>query len=250
MQLRKLFREYQGLIVSIGILIVCGLGILLGVVPLIQKTINVHTESRTLSAEVDLLNNKVSVLQSIDENAMRSNLQTLLSAVPSDKSLGTLLGTLDGLTSQAGVSVDSFSLSKLGSLATESAKRLSADEQAVGSNILPFTISIAGSFDQIRALFAASVSVRRLFRIRTFDVSFLKAGTESANMVSAHVGMDAFYSPLPSAIGPVSEPLTALTSTDVDLIAKVAAMRPLAQTSSVALPAPAAGAGKADPFSL
>lgn len=250
MQLKKLFHEYQGLIVSIGILIVCGSGLLLGVVPLIQKTIDLNTESRTLSAEVDLLNNKVSVLQSIDENAMRRDLQTLLSAVPSDKSLSTLLATVDGLTSQTGISVDGFSLSKPGSLATESAKRLSADEQAVGSNILPFTVSIAGSFDQIRTFFASSVSVRRLFRIRTFDVSFLKAGTESANMVSARVAMDAFYSPLPSVIGPVSEPLTALTSTDIDLIAKVAAMQPLAQTSSLALPPPTAGAGKADPFSL
>jgi Tfp pilus assembly protein PilO len=250
MQLRKLSREYQGLIVSIGILIVCGLGVLLGVVPLIQKTIDLNTENRSLSAEVDLLNNKVSVLQSIDENAMRSDLQTLLSAVPSDKSLSTLLDTLDGLTGKTGVSSGNFSLSKLGSLATESAQRLSADERAVGSNILPFTISLTGTLDQMRGFLATSVSVRRLFRIRTFDVSFVKTGTESGTMVSANMAMDTFYSPLPSAIGSVSEPLTALTSTDTNLIAKVAAMQPLVQTSSVTLPPPTGGAGKSDPFSL
>lgn len=249
MQLRKLFREYQGLIISVGVLIVSGLGLVLGVVPLIQKTIDLNTENSSLSAEVDLLNNKVSVLQSIDENMMRSDLQTLLSAVPSDKSLGTLLGTLDGLTGKTGVSSGNFSLSKLGSLATESAQRLTADEQAVGSNILPFTISLTGTLDQMRGFLATSISVRRLFRVRTFDVSFLKAGTESGTMVSANVAMDTFYSPLPSAIGSVSQPLTALTSTDTDLIAKVAAMPLLVQTSAT-LPPPTAGAGKPDPFSL
>lgn len=249
MQLKKLFHEYQGLIVSIGILIVCGLGVLLGVVPLIQKTIELNTQNHSLSAEVDLLNNKVSVLQSIDENAMRSDLQTLLSAVPSDKSLGTLLGTLDGLTGKTGVSSGDFSLPKLGSLATESAKRLSADEQAVGSNILPFTISLTGTLDQMRGFLATSISVRRLFRVRTFDVSFLKSGTESGTMVSANVAMDTFYSPLPSAIGSVREPLTALTSDDSDLIAKVNAMQ-LLVTTAATLPPPTGGAGKPDPFSL
>ena len=249
MQFKKLFHEYQGLIISIGILIVCGLGLLLGVVPLIQKTIDLNTESRTISAEVDLLNNKVSVLQSIDENAMRSDLQTLLSAVPSDKSLSTILGTLDGLTGKTGVSSENFSLSKPGSLATESAKRLTADEQAVGSNILPFAISLTGTLDQMRGFLATSISVRRLFRVRSFDVSFLKTGTESGSMVSANVAMDAFYSPLPSAIGSVSQQLTALTSTDTDLIAKVAGMQLLVQTSA-SLPPPSVGAAKPDPFSL
>jgi hypothetical protein len=156
---------------------------------------------------------------------------------------------LDGLTAKTGVSVGDFSLSKLGSLATDSAQRLNADEQAVGSNILPFTISVEGTFDQLRAFFTAGISVRRLFRFRTFDVSFVKIGTESANVVSANVAMDTFYSPLPSTIGSVSQPVTALTGTDTDLIAKVAAMQ-LLVTTSAPMPPPTGGAGKSDPFSL
>lgn len=249
MQLKKIFRDYQGLIVSIGILLICGFGFVLGVVPLAQKAIDQNREFNTLSAEVNILKNKVSVLETLDEETIRNTLQTLLSAVPSDKSLSTLLGTVDGLAAQTGISVDTFSLSKLGGLSTASAERLSADEQGAGSNILPFTISIAGTLDQMRAFLTASISVRRLFRIRTLDVSFLKTGTVSASMVSANMAMDAFYSPLPSTIGSVNQPLTALTNTDDDLIAKVAAMKLLVQPSST-LPPPAAGAAKSDPFSL
>ncbi|MCX6793784.1 MAG: type 4a pilus biogenesis protein PilO [Candidatus Gottesmanbacteria bacterium] len=243
-QLKKIFREYQWLIISIGILLMCGFGFVLGVVPLAQKAIDLNNEYSSLSAEVNALNNKASILQTIDEDTIRSNMQTLLSAVPYDKSLPTLLGTLDGLTAKTGVSVESFSLSKPGSLATVSARSLNAGEQAVGSNILPFTINVSGTFDQIRAFLTAATSVRRFFRIRTFDVSFVNADT-----VSANIAMDAFYSPIPSSIGSVSQPITALTSTDNDLIAKIAAMQ-LFETTSATLPPPSAGAAKPDPFSL
>ncbi len=248
MQLSKLFREYQKLIVSIGILLVSGLGIVLGVVPILQKTIAMNTQFNNLSREVDVLKNKVSILESIDEGSIRNSAQTLLSAVPSDKSLATLLWTLDGLSAKTGVAAGNFSIAKLGSLATESAKRVTADEQAVGGNIVPFTINISGTLDQLRGFLAASISVRRLVRIRTLDVSFQKTGSGSATMVTAALGMDTFYAPLPSMIGSVSQPLTALTSADDELIAKVARMQ-LMESPSLTLP-PTGGAVKSDPFSL
>jgi Tfp pilus assembly protein PilO len=249
MQLTKLFRRYEGLIVSIAIFIVSGLGIVLGVVPILQKTIALYTQFNSVSAEVNVLKNKVAVLASVDESSLRSSVQTLLSAVPSDKSVPTLLWTLDGLTAKTGVAAGAFSLAKLGSLATESAKRVTADEQTVGGNILPFTISISGSLDQLRGFLATSVSVRRLVRIRTLGVSFQKNATGSADVVSATLGMDTFYSPLLTTIGSVSQPLTALTSTDNDVVAKVAQMQLMGSTS-LTLPPSAGGAVKPDPFSL
>jgi Tfp pilus assembly protein PilO len=252
MKLNKIVREYQGMIISAGILIISGIGILLGVVPFVRKTIDMNTQLNSVSAEVDVLKNKVSVLQSIDEVSMRSSVQVLLSAVPSDKSISTLLGTLDGLSAKSGVAAGNFSLSKLGSLATESAQRLSADEQAVGGNIVPFTVNISGTLEQIRGFLTTSVSVRRILRVRTIDVSFPKTESEStaaASIASATLGMDTFYSPLPSAIGSVSQPLTALTSLDDDMIAKVSGMQLLVPLYTP-LPSPAGGPAKADPFSL
>jgi Tfp pilus assembly protein PilO len=244
MHLKKIFHEYQGLIVSVGILVISGFGLLVGVVPLMQKAIDVNDECSTLSGDVNVLNNKISVLETVNEDSMRSDLQTLLSAVPSDKSFLTLLGTLDGLTAKSGVSMGALSLTKPGSLSTASAERLTADEQAVGSNILPFTVNISGTFDQVHAFMTLATSIRRLFRVRTFDISFV--GPDSA---LATVDMDAFYSPLPSTIGSAHQLLTALTSSDTDLIAKVAAMD-LLVTAATPLPPPSAGAAKPDPFSL
>lgn len=249
MKFNKLFREHQGLIISIGILIASALGLILGVVPIVQTTMSMYTDLNTVSAEVAVLKNKVSVLESIDEISIKTQAQTLLSAVPSDKSLSTLLGTLDGLSAKTGVSQGTFLLSKLGSLATESARRLSADEQAIGGNIVPFSVVVSGSLDQIRGFLTSSISIRRLLRVRSFDISFPKTGTESGAMVSATLAMDTFYAPLPTTIGAVGNPLTPLTSADDELIAKVENLQLLIPPSSP-LPPPAYGPAKADPFSL
>lgn len=249
MQVTKLFRQYREIIISAGVLITCVLGLLLGVIPLVQKTMTLRRESKDLSAEVEILKQKVAILQSVDEDAMKRDVQTLLSAVPSDKSISTVLGTLDGLTAKTGVSAGNFSLARLGSLATASAQRLTTDEKVVGSNIVPFTISISGSLDQIQAFLATSISVRRTFRVRTFNVAFQKTASGSASMASANVTMDAFYSPLPTTIGSVGQPLADLTGEERELVAKVAAI-PLLIPPSSPLPPPAYGPAKADPFSL
>ncbi len=252
MQLNKLIRQYQGVIVSAVVLIVSILGIVFGVVPTVQKTIAMNTQVRNISADVDVLKNKVSVLESIDEGSLRNSVQTLLSAVPSDKSVPTLLATLDGLSAQTGVAAGNFTLAKFGSLATESAKRVTADEETVGGSILPFSINISGTLEQLRGYLASSVSVRRIIRVRTLGVSFGSAASEasgSADTVSATLGMDTFYAPLPATIGSVSQPLEAVTSADEELIAKVAQMQ-LMESTSLTLPAPSAGVIKPDPFSL
>lgn len=244
MQIKKIFREYRGPVISAGILLVSGFGFLFGVIPLIRKTIDVNKEYKVLSDEVFLLTKKASLLKSVDENEIRRNVNTLLTAVPSDKSLTTVLNTLDSVTVQTGVAAGSFSLAKPGSLASESAKRLSADEKAVGSNILPFTVSVQGSFEKIQAFLAMSTAVRRLLGVRTFSVSFTGADT-----VSANVAMDAYYSPVSSSIGSVSHPVTMITNEENEIIGKVSAM-PIHTLSSYTPLPPAAAGVKTDPFSL
>ena len=244
MKLKKLFRQYQRILLSGFIILFAFLGFFLGVIPLVQKTLAINSNRIGLIADVRGLETKLTVLQNLDEDTLRANLQTLLSAIPSDKSLATLMGTIDGLTAQTGVTVGTLALAKPGSLATESAKKLSADEQAVGSSILPFTINISGSFDQIRAFLASATSVRRSLRIRSFGMTL-----RGEAIVTATLMMDAFYAPLPSAIGSVRQPIAPLSEKDTQVIAKLSGMPLMIQTGT-AVVAPAAGAGKSDPFSL
>ena len=250
-QIKKIVHAYQGLLISTIMIIVCGAGFLFGIIPLVFKTIDVNTQQQTHTAAVDVLKQKITALQSINEDEIRGNLQTLLSAIPSDKSLATLFSTLDGLSAQTGVSIEDVSLARPGSLATASATRLSAAERAIGSNILPISIHVSGTYDHIQEFLTTSIKIRRLFRVQSFDISFLQNGTPSASMLAATIVMESFYSPMPSSIGSVNQPVSGLTPSDIDTISKIAAMKLLTPAaSSPVSPNGASGAVKPDPFSL
>ena len=250
-QIKKILHTYQTLVISTVIIVLCGVGFLWGIIPLIHKTIDVNAEQKIHAEAVDVLKQKITVLQSINEDEIRGNLQTLLSAIPSDKSLATLFSTLDGLSTQTGISIEDVSLARPGSLATASATRLTVAERAIGSNILPLSIHVSGTFDHIQNFLTTSINIRRLFRVQSFDISFLQNGTPSASLLTATIVMEAFYSPIPSSIGAVNQPLPELTPSDIDTISKVAAMKLLTPAaSSPVFPNGSSGGVKPDPFSL
>ncbi len=247
MKLKKIFRTYRKLIIGIIILIVSVCGIFFGVVPLGLQSIELQNSIVELTNQITILEEKTTILQSVDEDTLRGQLLTLTSVVPADKSLFSLFQTVDAVTSQIGVSVVDFSLVKPGSLATESAARMTAEENAVGVNLLPFSLTINGAYDQMGAFFATAVNVRRLLRIRSFDLSL-----DSSDIVSARINMDAAYAPLPVRVGAVTDAISPLGEKEEQVIIKAAAI-PLMVRQPLTTGTPSVSSdtsGKSDPFSL
>ena len=243
--IRKLVRPYQTILISVAMILSSLAGLLLGVFPLLQKTLAMEKETRAAVSEVSVLRAKQTLMDSMDGETLRADVLTLTSAVPADKSLSTLFGGVDAAAAVSGVAVTDLTLAKPGSLATESAKKLNAAEKEVGANILPFTLAIAGTHDQIRAFLETISSIRRFFRVRSVEESF-----EQPDTVEAHVSLDVFYAPMPTTIGSVGAPISALTEKETELIGRVAALQLIAAPQEVAEGVtPTAGGGKIDPFS-
>jgi hypothetical protein len=145
--------------------------------------------------------------------------------------------------------LSNFTLTKPGSIATESAKRLSNDERKVGSSFLPFTLTVSGTYDQIRTFVERSVLVRRFFRIRHFSISF-----DQKETFSVHMGMDAYYAPLPTNLGSASQTVDSLSESDQAVIERVLAMPVLGNDSSPEVSkdttVPVETVPREDPFSL
>ncbi len=246
LQLKKIFRTYQGLITTSAIILVSTLGFIIVIIPLAQRIYGLSGEVTSVRGEVQSLEQKASILNSLDEDALKNDLVTLSSAVPADKSLMTLLATIDGVTSKTGVSLVDVSLTKPGSLATDSAKKLNVKEATLGSNIISFVLSVSGSYDQIHAFMKTIGSVRRFLRIRSFDVSIV--GPD----VTARITMDAFYYPFPKNVGAVNQKINVLTSKEEQTIHDITSIELASgQTISTNQLAPAVilPVGKSDPFS-
>jgi Tfp pilus assembly protein PilO len=220
-------------------------GFVYGVVPLVEKSILAQKDIRALDDDITLLKNKAAALQGLDEATLRSNLTTLISAVPPDKSLVTVLSTVDGVAGDSGVTLENLQLANPGSLATQSAKKLTADEAKSGAHILTFSVTVHGSYDQIRGFLSKVASVRRYFHLITLDMSTIGADVE------ARVGLEAYYTPFPATLGSVTQPLTNFTDKEQKAISDMEAFPVYGTPNSgtVAQQSPI-DYGKLDPFSL
>jgi Tfp pilus assembly protein PilO len=224
MSLKKFIKTYQQIITSVVILLICAGSIIFGIVPAVRKLIDMRETNALLTTKNQGLRLKASVLASLDEEVQKINLNSLIAAVPPDKSLPSIFSTIDGLSANTGVSVSNFVLMSAGSLATESARKQSGEEQKLGSNLLPFSVSIKGSYQQIRNFLESAVAVRRFFRVRQFDLTFTGPA-----VLTATLGMDAYYAPFPTQLGLIEQRLDLLTPKEEEVIGKVSTLPLLAQ---------------------
>lgn len=199
----------------------------MAVIPGIRGTVNLYTSLRQIEKETKTLMEKRSFLEALNEDVLREQLLGLLSVVPQDKSVSTIMSTVDGLVNQSGVQRADLSILKAGSLATGSAVRQSSTDKKIGANTLPFSLSVSGSYDQIRAFVGSMNKVRRLFDVTNFDFSLDEAG-----MARVSVILTAYYQPLPTKVGSVGSPVSALTKKEEDILEKVIAFPDVSQLSA------------------
>lgn len=246
MNIEKFIRTYQELMVSVAMILVAIVGLIFGVIPAAQKVIALRSESMGVADEIAKLQTKETTLDAIDEQTFRNQLQQLVAAVPTDKSLPTVFSTIDALAQGSGVSVTDLTLDKPGKLASGSADQRTPEEVKIGSSLVPFSVTVAGSYDQIRGFLTQIVDVRRFFRVRNFEISF----ADPAN-TSVHLGMDAFYAPLASIQTTVDSALDPFTADEKRIIDLIEAM-PLASfnPSGAQNATPQLETTRTDPFSL
>lgn len=239
----RFIKAYQGLIISTSILIGCFLGLILAVIPALRGVLDLVASTRALTGEVRELRTKSNLLEGIDEETYRGYLLTLTAAVPPDKSLPSLLSTIDGLGQQVGLSIGDLVLTP-GNIATEAAKRQSQEEKKLGSNIMPFTLTVEGNFDQLRQFFANLVTIRRLLSVHGFSAVFRGDGTSRGTLQ-----METFYLSFPASLGKASQKLIPLKSEEESLLTKIENLPNLASEAVGVGPAPGSVPIKSDPFS-
>lgn len=218
-EIRKFLRAYQSFVVSAILLVSVIAGFIFGIIPAARKTLDLRSEAGIRTRQIEDLRVKASILASVDETSYRGYLADLVSAVPPDQSLTSLFATIDGLGNETGVVLTNLALVKPGAIATESARRQSAEEKQIGTHLLPFTVTVSGSYDQIREFLARVVSVRRFFRVRRFDLSLL-----DPTNVLVKMDMDAYYAPYLSSIGGTDTKIDPLTPKDEEIMTLVRSM--------------------------
>lgn len=241
--IRRFLRLYEGFVISGAIILFGLIAVVFAVIPAIRSTVDLYEKIGVIQKEVDALSGKLALLQSMDEESLRGQLVVLLSAIPQDKSVPTIFGTVDGLVAKAGVRITDMTIANPGSIATASATKSSASLKVKGVPFLPLSLEVAGSYDQIQEFFSLINQVRRLFTVENFDLSVPSVGE-----THARIAMGAYYQPLPIKVGSVEAPIQNFSPTELATLEKLSTYQDFAQSSATQL-TPVINNVKRDPFS-
>ena len=216
--IRKFFRRYQTQVVYGVMVFVSVAALWYGLIPAWARVRQLFADRQTLISQIVQIQKKIAILEGLDEDALRSQLMALVSAVPADNAIPSVFSTIDGVAAESGITLESLVIQNPGSLATQSARRQTAEEQRFGANTLMFSAVAEGTLEQMRMFFERTVAVRRSLRVRYFDVA-LSAG----NLANLRVGMDAFYVPIPTSLGEVLGSIEPLAPQEEETIRRLSA---------------------------
>lgn len=125
MDIKNILRTYQGIAVSIAVLVFCGIALFSGVIPSIQKVKEMFVAVSSLKEDNAKLIGKAEILESYDEQDLKQKLSLVLSAVPGNKGLPGLFSTVEKVAKTAGVTLLNMSVTG-GTIASISAQKQSA----------------------------------------------------------------------------------------------------------------------------
>ena len=240
--IRRFLLIYQGFVVSGVIVLFSAVALVLAIIPGIRATRELYDNLEVVRKEIDGLAGKLSILESMNEEDVRSQLLMMLTALPQEKSVPTVVGSVESLAQASGVTLVDLSLLSPGSLATGSAIRQSAAEKKIGASGLPLTVTVSGSYDQIRAFVSKINAIKRLFDVSSFDLSIGALGT-----TQARVSLTAYYQPVPPKVGSIGSPVVPLNTKEEEIVKKIAQYPDMTSFGGESL-TPFSSGGKRDPF--
>lgn len=210
---KRFIRLHKPLVLNGIVLCVSLVALFVGLVPSLQKTIMLIEDIRTLGEEVDRIQDKLNVLQSLDSTELENASVDVLAAVPSDKSIETLLSTVEAVANKNGMVISDLSIESIGTFSSGSAG-LQVKPEGI---ILTETVSLKGEITQIRNFLSDCLRVRRLLRIKSLELSAVPKSTD----MTARLGIEVFYLPLPTTIGKASDPLKPFSEQELSTLAKI-----------------------------
>lgn len=163
--------RHKTLLSALGIWVVCLALIIMAMIPLYRSVSSYSAKIKTKSSELETLTNRVAILSQLDANVLQERVNTLDSALPPRKDVLLYLASINGLSSELGLTFGGISLSP-GELneATGAAKRAAKPNQL---NTLETEIKMRGGQESVYAFLGRIESVLPLMQIKDIKVAIL-----------------------------------------------------------------------------
>jgi len=213
-KIRRFIRMNTSLVVYSVLLLMGVIGLFVGLVPAVQNGITLIRDLQSLQDEMNSIQKKVTMLSSLNQEELERRSEDVLSAVPTDKSVSTLLSSVEAVALKNGLMISDMSIEAIGSLATGSAIQQTKPE----GNTMTETVSLQGTLIQLRNFLSEVVKIRRFMTIENMGLTALP----KSNLMSALLSIEVYYQSLPITIGKASDPIELFSQKEIDTLEKVA----------------------------
>lgn len=225
-----LYQQYNSFILPVVSVVICFGLFGLVVYPQILSYIESRKELDELSIKQQLLEEKLSGLEKVNDEIFKKNIEVALMAVPTDKDVTGVISQLLYILNINRLKLNEISFSGAGS--TEN------------SDSVQIKLDISGTKDDFKSFINGLNSLPRIVKVSRLEVSASKGG----EAIQSALTIQSFYQALPTAIANVSAPLPMILPGETEVLSKI-------QTNALALPqtpsATTSGTvirGKTDPF--
>ena len=160
------------------------------------------------------IQDKATMLTALNIEDLEQTAQDVMAAVPPDKSIATLLSTVELLAQKYNLNISDMSVEGIAFLAGDQGKPVIKPE----GNSLTETITLQGDLSQLRNFLFDCVRVRRLLRVKDMVLtSMLKS-----DQMAAKLTIEVFYLPFPQSIGKPSDVVEPFSQKELATLEKVA----------------------------
>lgn len=225
--IKKLYSKYRFYIFPLLTFLPIVLMVVMVIYPQISKYIANKEAEHMTENKIQLLEDKTRILEDLDDDDLARKVELSLLALPSDPALSSMIGVIQRLTGQAGITVISIQFGQSPSVSN----------QASGFTL---KMEVIGPKPSISQLLDSIEGYPRVMKIGTIELA-----TQSQDIVNATLTIDVFYSEMPTQLGAIDAPLPELSSQEEAILLSLEKESGGSTTLEKPILVPK---GKADPF--
>lgn len=219
-----------------GAVLVCAIVLILVVWPKMSQALKIRATNAEFSSRIAAFSTKLSILSSLDEKQLESQLGSAEQILPSDKAVFSFVRQIEAASSKNGVILDKVDVAPgILSGADSEIAVPSAGVVVEAAPKIQVKISIQSDYRAFLSFFRDLYSVPRVIGIRDLSIS---SGTgENGNILSSSFVVDAYWKSLPTELGSIESPVVDLTSEEKKMLESVKAVEVASGATSSAVPA-------------
>lgn len=203
MEMRKKieFGKYKNLLFPVLVVILILFSVITILKPKIDELFKLRKNISKQKEELALLSQKVAILESYDQNELKTRVNQIAKVLPAEKNGPLGLVIFRSLTSEHNLLLDSLDIN-VGELSTESAKPKTKEEVLPS---LEININISGSLDDFYNFLADVEQTTPITKINQVSMS------REGNTVEGKVTLSSYYLNLPKDIGKTTREIIPIT---------------------------------------